>query len=103
MVFKRRALRRHQLVADRQEPFGDDVQAGCRHQVMDVGDAAGDRILDRDHAEVGVAGAERGEAVLEGRAGHRLVVGIGLAAGEMRIRARLALEDDLLLRHASPP
>ena len=52
---ERRALRRHQLMADRQEPFGDDVQAGGRHQVMDVGDAAGDRILDRDHAELGLA------------------------------------------------
>ena len=55
MVFEARALRRHQLIADRQEPFGDDVQARGRHQMMDVGDAAGDRILDRDHAESDVA------------------------------------------------
>ena len=97
-----RALRRHQLVADRQKPFGDDVQLRSRHQVMDVGDAAGDRILDRDHAEIDLAGGERGEAILEGRAGHRLVVRIGFAAGEMRIRPRLALKNDLLLGHVIP-
>ncbi len=67
--------------------------------MMDVGDAAGDRILDRDHAEIDVAGAERGEAILEGRAGHRLVIRIGFAAGEMRIRPRFALENDLFLGH----
>ena len=50
-VAERRALDRHQLVADRQEVLADDVQAGGRHQVVDVGDAAGDGILDRDHAE----------------------------------------------------
>ena len=49
------AARRHQLVTDRQEPFADDEQAGLRQQMMDVGDAAGDRILDRDHAEIGFA------------------------------------------------
>ena len=68
--------------------------------MMDVGDAAGDRVLDRDHAELGLAGSERAEAILEGGAGDRLVIRIGLAAGEMRIRARLALEDDLFLAHA---
>ena len=40
---------------------------------------------------------DRGEAILEGRAGHRLGVGIDLAAGEVRIGAGLALEHDLLL------
>ena len=64
--------------------------------MMDVGDAAGDRILDRDHAEIGLAGAERGEGVLEGRAGHGSASGIGLADGEVRIGAGLALEDDFL-------
>src|SRR5512135_1496824 len=67
--------------------------------MMDVGDAAGDRIFDRNHAEVDVARGQRREAVLEGRAGHRLVIRIGFAAGEMRIRTRLSLKDDLLLSH----
>ena len=95
------AFRRHQLIADRQEPFGDDVQVRVRHQMMDVGDPAGDRILDRDHAEIDLAAGQRREAILEGRAGHRLVIRIGFAAGEMRIRPRFALEDDLFLGHES--
>ena len=88
------AARRHQLMADRQEPFADDEQAGLRQQMMDVGDAAGDRILDRDHAEIGLARGDRGQRVLEGRAGQRLGVGIGFGDGDMGIRAGLALECD---------
>jgi hypothetical protein len=61
--------------ADRQEVLADDVQAGIRQQMMDVGDAAGDRVLDRDHAEVGLArGSIAAKRVLEGRAGQRLGV-----------------------------
>ena len=86
------AARRHQLMPDRQEPFADDEQAGRRQQMMNVGDASGDRILDRDHAEFGLAGRDRGQRVLEGGAGQRLGVGIGLDDGEMRIGAGLALE-----------
>jgi hypothetical protein len=41
-----------------------------RQQMMDVGDAAGDRILDRDHAEIGFARGDRGQRVLEGRQGN---------------------------------
>ena len=79
-VGKLGAARRHQLMMDRQKPFADDEQAGLRQQMMDVGDAAGDRVFDRDHAEVGFARRDRGERVLEGRAGQRLGVGIGLDA-----------------------
>ena len=79
---------------DRQEPFADDEQAGRRQQMMDVGDAAGDRILDRDHAEIGLARGDRGQRVLEGRARQRLGVRIGLDDGDMGIGARLALECD---------
>ena len=90
------AARRHQLVMDRQEIFADDEQAGLRQQMMDVGDAAGDRILDRDHAEIGFPRGDRGQRVLEGRAGQRLGVGIGLDDGDVGIGARLALERDFL-------
>ena len=89
------AARRHQLMADRQKPFADDEQAGLRQQMMDVGDAAGDRILDRDHAEIGFARRDRRKRVLEGGAGQRLGVGIGFDDGDMGIRPRLALECDL--------
>ena len=40
-VFDRCALGREQLMPHRHEMLGDDVQLGIRHQMMDVGDAAG--------------------------------------------------------------
>ena len=90
------AARRHQLMTDWQEPFADDKEAGGRQQMMDIGDTARDRILDRDHAEIGLARGDRGQRVFEGRAGHRLGIGIGFGDGDMGIRARLALECDFL-------
>jgi len=91
---ERRALGRHQLIADRQERLGDDVKARGRHQVMDIRHPAGDRVLDRDHAEIGVPARDRREGVLESRARHRLVARIGLVAGDVRVRPGLALEHD---------
>ncbi len=95
-VLERRALHREQLVAHRHEVLGDDVQPRMRHQVMDVGDPSRDRVLDRDHAEIGLAGRDRREGVLERRAGQGLGVRIDLADREVRIRPRLALECDFL-------
>ena len=94
--FERRPLWRHELEMDRQEVLADDVEAGSRQQVVDVGDAARERIFDRDHGELGRPVLDRGKAVLEGRAGHGLVVGVDLLAGEVGIRSGLALEHDLL-------
>src|ERR1700751_2592446 len=37
--------RRHQLALDRQEPLADDVEAGGRQQMMDIGEAAGERVF----------------------------------------------------------
>ena len=65
--------------------------------MMDIGDPAGHGILNRDHAEVGFARGDRGQRVLEGRAGQRLDVRIGLDDGDMGIGARLALECDFQL------
>ncbi len=79
---------------DRQEGLGDDVQAGGGQQRVDVGDAPGDRILDRDHAEVGRFVLQRSEGVLEGGAGQRRAAGIIVEAGDVRIGARLALVGD---------
>jgi hypothetical protein len=62
--------------------------------MMDIGDPAGDRILDRDHAEIRLARADRGQRVLEGRAGQRFGVGIGLGDRNVRVCAGLALECD---------
>ena len=61
---------------------------------MNIGDAPGNGVLDRDHAEIGRAVAQRREGVLEGGAGQRLATGVVLDAGDMRIRARLALVGD---------
>src|ERR1700730_7856163 len=63
--------------------------------MMDVGDPAGDGILDRNHAEIGLARGDHGKRILEGRAGQRLGLGIGFGDGDMGIGAGLALERDL--------
>ena len=79
--------------------LANDVQTAMRHQMMDVGDASRDRVLDRDHgARRPGLPAHAGERVLEGSrpAGDRNRA--DLAAGQMRIGARLALEDDLPCR-----
>ena len=91
-LLARDAGQHHQLEMDRQEILADDVQPRFRQQMMDVGDAAGDRVLDRDHGEVGLAGLDRVEGVLEGRAGQRLHAGKHVAAGGVGIGAGLALE-----------
>ena len=96
MSSRRRAFRRQQLMSHRHEMLGDDVQAGVRHQVVNVGNPAGDRVLDRDHPELGLTRGDRGKRILERRARHRLVVGIDFARGEVGIRPRLALKHDLL-------
>ena len=98
-----RAFHGEQLVAHRHEVLGNDVQPALRHQVMDVGDAPRDRVLDRDHAEVGLAGCDRRERVLERRAGQGLRLRIDFADREVRIRPRLTLECDFLgIDHAVP-
>ncbi len=48
------ARKREQLVPHALEMLGDDIEARMRQEVVDVGDAAGDRILDRDHGELGL-------------------------------------------------
>ena len=64
-----RALDAEQVKMDRQEIFADDVQAGTGQEMMDVGDPASQRILDRDHAKFRAALGDGGEGVLETGAG----------------------------------
>ena len=96
------ARQHHQLEMNRQEILADDVQARFRQQMMDVGDTARDRVLDRDHGEIGLAGLHRVEGVLEGRTGQRLHRREHVAAGGVGIGAGLALEGNPvgLFRHA---
>ena len=87
-------VRSEQLVLHALEMLGDDEQAGFRQQVMDVGDPARQRVLNRNHRPSAAAGRGGLEHVLEGLARKRHKVGIGLAAGEMGIGTGDALEGD---------
>ena len=90
------------LMANRHEMLGNDVQARMRHQVMNVRHPARHRVLDRDHAEFRFARGDRGQRVLESRAGQGLRVGISLGDRDMGVGARLALERDFhCLGHAA--
>lgn len=82
----------HQLEANRHEIFADDMQARFRQEVMDVGDASGNRVLDRDHGEIGLAVFHRQESVLEGLARQRFHRREHVAAGHVGIGAVVALE-----------
>jgi hypothetical protein len=86
----------HQLEADRHEIFADDMQPRFRQEVMDIGDASGDRVLDRDHRQVRIAVFERLEGVLESRARKRFHGREHVAAGHVGIGAEIALEGDAI-------
>ena len=88
------ARKREQLVPHPLEMLGDDVKPRMRKQVMNVGDAARHRILDGDHGELGAAGFDRGERILERGTGERLQARIGVERREVRVGAGLALEGD---------
>ncbi len=65
---------------------------------MHIADAAGDRVLDRDHAEIGIAVLDGGEGILEARAGHDLGLRKDRIGRLMREGAEFALEGDALGR-----
>ena len=88
---QRGARQRHQLVAHAQEVLADDVQAGIRQQVVDVGDAPRHRVLDRDHGVARIARSSPPPAHPRRWRRPRLQVGKHLAAGQVRVGARLAL------------
>ena len=93
-----RARQRQQVVVHPLIVLADDVQAGIRQQVVDVGDAAGDRVLDRDHRQPGVAVADGRERVLERPAGQRRQLRPGRAAGQIGVGAERALKRDDAIR-----
>ncbi|MNZ78066.1 hypothetical protein D3C78_966280 [compost metagenome] len=86
----------HQLEADRHEVFADDVQARFRQQVMNIRNAAGQCIFNRDHTEISFAVFNGVEGILEGRAGQRLHIREHVAAGHVGIRAEFALEGNTI-------
>ena len=93
-----RARQRQQVVVHPLIVLADDVQAGARQQVVDVGDAAGDRVLDRDHRQPGLAVADGRERVLERPAGQRRQLRPRRAAGEIGVGAERALKGDDAIR-----
>ena len=86
---QRGAGQRHQAVLDALEMLGDDLEPGVRQQAVQVGDAAGDRVLDRDHRQLRLAGLDGGHRRLEGRARQGRHVGKGRTAGHVGVGARL--------------
>ena len=90
----RRPGHAHQVEADAQEMLGDDVQAGGREVVVDVGHPPGDGVVDRNHRQLGLTVLDRGEDVLERRARYRQPVRVVLLADQVRVGAGLALIGD---------
>src|SRR4051794_2551767 len=88
------ALRAEQAVFDALEVLADDVQPAAGQERVDVGDAAGQAVLAGQHGQLGLAAVHRLDGALEGRAGQGLHAGIGVAAGEIGVGARDALEGD---------
>ena len=84
----------HQVEVDGHEVLADDEQPRRRQQVVDVRDPAGDRVLDRDHRQLGQTGVDGLEGVLEGGARQGGEFGVHLAARGVRVRPRLALVGD---------
>ena len=82
------------------EVLADDVQPRVRQRVVDVGDPAVGRVLDRQHGEVGGALLDGGDRRLEAVARQRVELRKRLAAGLVRIGARGALERNLAGRRA---
>src|SRR6476646_10957633 len=88
-------------MADALEMFANNEQPRIGQQMMDVGDPAGDRVLDRDHGEPCLAALHRGKCVLEGGASKRLHLRKSVAAGKVRVGAWLALIGDFLRARCS--
>src|SRR5271156_4080068 len=76
--------------------LADDMQARFRQKMMDVGDAAHQRIFHRDDAEIAIAALHRVDRVLEACPGNRGGMWDRFARREIGVSARLALEGDAL-------
>ncbi len=62
--------------------------------MVDIRDAARDRVLDRDHAEIDPPLDDRRKRIFESRVWHGLEIGKEFSACQMRISAGLALIGD---------
>src|SRR5690606_16826659 len=80
----------------------DDMKPAFGQQVVNVGDAAIERIFHRNDGKVGMAGLHGGNGFLEGNAADRFFAGENIGGGGMAESAGLALESDLLGHRGSP-
>src|SRR5579864_8964204 len=83
-------------MANAQKMLADDVQPGLGQKMVDIGDAAHQRIFHRNDAEIRIALAHRFGRVLECRTRHRDRVRQNFARREMGVGAGLALKSDAL-------
>ena len=75
--------------------LADDIEPAFGQDVVDVGDPAIERIFDRHDGIVGQPGLDRADGLLEGDAGHRLVVGKHCDGRSMAESTQFALKRDL--------
>src|SRR5579871_7031778 len=87
-VFKGSPRQTHQLKPDRHEMLSCDRKRRGGQQMVNVGDAPGDRIFNRDHRQSGFAAAGGGEDVFKGGAREGFELGMSVAAGDMGIGAQ---------------
>ncbi len=85
-----------ELMMDAQEMFADNVKPGFRQEMMDIGDAAVQRVLDRDDSKIGLAFANGVDRIFESGRRHGSDMRQRLARGEIGIGTQLALEGDRL-------
>ena len=101
-VLEGRALEAEQVHLDAQEMLAGDEQARFRQQMIDVGDAAIERVFDRHDAIIGLARLHRRDGVLEGQARHRFALGEQRVGRRVAEGAGFALEGDELGHDESP-
>jgi len=95
------ARQAHQLEPNRQIVLANDLKACGRQQIMNVTDPAGDRVLDRNHGEFGLALLDSREAILKCAARKRRQARIGLVAGNMGVCPGFTLIRDVIGHSAS--
>ena len=93
-VLQRRAGQGHQAMLDPLEMLAHDLELRVRQQAVQVGDPAGDRVLDRDDGQFRLARLDRAHGGVEGRTRQGRHGGKGGMAGHVGIRPRLTLEGD---------
>ena len=85
---------RQEVMVHPLEMLTNDVKARIRHQMVNIGDAACNRILDRDHRQRGPPLAHRGKGAVELAAWQGRHLGEDATARKIRIRPESSQESD---------